>query len=88
MGFFSLYSYINRQLRPVNKVSTGHISAEHMSINLKIQVADYYENTMTKWVSALIYMNLIICLFLVFQNREFLAVSSFKYHTSEGPCRL
>ena len=88
MCFFILYSYITRQFRPLNDVSTGHISAGHMSITLKIQVADYCENAMTKWVSALTRMNLIICLFLVFPNWEFLAVSSFKYHISEGPCRL
>jgi len=86
--FFSLYSYITGQLRPVNEVSIGHISADHMSTTLKIQVADYYENAMTNWVSPLTHMNLIICVFLVFPNREFLAVSSFKYHTWEGPCRL
>lgn len=81
--FFILYSYITRQLRSVNEDSTGHIST-----TLKIQMADYYENAMTKWVSALTHMKFIICLFLVFPNREFLAVSSFKYRTSEGPCRL
>jgi hypothetical protein len=88
MCFFILYSYITRQLRPVNEVSTGHISEGHISITLKIQVADYYENETTKWVSALTHMNLIIYMFLIFPNREFLAVSSFKYHTSEDPCRL
>ena len=46
-------------------------------------MTDYYEIAMTKWVSALTHMNLIICVFLVFPNWEFMAVSSFKYHISE-----